>query len=72
MQFKNCEPANHQRKCSMQLQPVLLITLTKDWNLLSRPVMQVTTWHAISRGAEDDIVAEDEEKEGRGERKVSL
>ena len=41
MQFNNYSLANHRWNYNMQFQPVLPISLTKDWNLISRPVFQL-------------------------------
>ena len=39
MQFNNYSLANHQWNENMQFQPVLPVGLTKDWNLITRPVL---------------------------------
>jgi hypothetical protein len=38
MQFNNYYLANHQWNYNMNFQPVLPVSLTKDWNLITRPV----------------------------------
>jgi hypothetical protein len=38
MQFNNYSLANHQWNYNMNFQPVLPLSLTKDWNLITRPV----------------------------------
>jgi len=38
MQFNNYSLANHQWNYNMNFQPVLPVSLTKDWNLITRPV----------------------------------
>jgi hypothetical protein len=39
MQFNNYSLANHQWNENMLFQPVLPVGLTKDWNLITRPVI---------------------------------
>jgi hypothetical protein len=41
MQFNNYYLANHQWNYNMQFQPVLPVGLTKDWNLITRPLLQL-------------------------------
>ncbi len=40
MQFNNYSLANHHWNHNMNFQPVLPVALTKDWNLISRPLFQ--------------------------------
>ncbi len=45
MQFNNYNLANHQWNHNMNFQPVLPLSLTKDWNLIARPV--VTMYNSV-------------------------
>ena len=50
MQFNNYNLANHQWNYNMQFQPVLPVALTKDWNLITRPVIQFYNSVPVSQG----------------------
>jgi hypothetical protein len=41
MQFNNYQLVNNQWNSNMQFQPVLPVGLSKDWNLITRPVFQL-------------------------------
>jgi hypothetical protein len=51
MQFNNYQLVNNQWNFNMQFQPVLPVSLTQDWNLITRPVLQLYNSVPVPTGA---------------------